>query len=149
MGEGKVVKPPTKAVRPAPDVTVTLPVASVPLPKVSAFASRRVTPDGLAFTTTELKSFPARSSDTLVAAFSVVATEETIEVAGFWTTEAVVDSRESVGDVIEGTVSAPPDLIDTEPVPTIALVTATVPAVAVRVSAEFATTEFVGAALAV
>jgi hypothetical protein len=60
--------------------------------------------------------------------------------------DPVVDSKETFGAVIEGTVRAPPDTIETVPVPTIGLATATVPAVAVRVSAELATTELVGTA---
>ena len=128
---------------------VTLPAALVPLAKVSALASLRVTPDGLEVRTTLLKSLPARSNETLVAALSVVFPEAVIAVAAVCAMDPVVDSKETFGAVIEGTVRAPPDTIVTAPVPTIGLATATVPAVAVRVSAVFATTELVGAALAV
>jgi hypothetical protein len=73
--------PAVNPVKPAPDVMVTLPAALVPLAKVSALASLRVTPDALEVRTTLLKSLPARSSETLVAALSVVFPVEVIAVA--------------------------------------------------------------------
>jgi len=132
-------------VKPAPDVMVTLPAAFVPLAKVSALLSVRVTPDGLEVRTTLLKSLPAKFNETLVAALSVVFPVAVIAVKAFWPMDPVVDSKETFGAVIEGTERAPPDTIVTVPVPTIEFVTATWPAVAVRVSAELATTELRGA----